>query len=213
MNNKTFLWSNLALAAILLAQTAAVYPGLPATVPSHWNAAGEVDGWSSKGAHVAMTLGMFGFVSLLGWALPPLSAKNFRLSESRETYNTVMFLILLIMALVHVLTLEFARNPSFDMTRTLIGAMMIVFGIMGNFMGRLRRNEWMGIRTPWTLASDHVWDVTHRVAGRVWFVTGIGGGLLVLMGVPWPLPFIVFMASMMWPILFSWQLARKGEKG
>lgn len=42
-------------------------------------------------------------------------------------------------------------------------------------MGKLRRNTWMGIKTPWTLADDRVWERTHRLAGWLFVVAGVSG--------------------------------------
>jgi uncharacterized membrane protein len=52
-------------------------------------------------------------------------------------------------------------NVSFIMALTL--SAMITY--MGNYMGKLRRNFWAGIRTPWTLVNDTVWERTHRFGG------------------------------------------------
>ena len=47
--------------------------------------------------------------------------------------------------------------------RLVIGGLMVFFAVLGNVMGKVRRNLWIGVRAPWTLASAVVWDRTHRV--------------------------------------------------
>ncbi len=56
-------------------------------------------------------------------------------------------------------------------------SMAVLFIFLGNYMGKLRRNFWMGIRTPWTIASDVVWERTHRLGG--WLMVAVG-----LLGIP-----------------------------
>ncbi|HEU5228101.1 MAG TPA: SdpI family protein, partial [Ktedonobacteraceae bacterium] len=52
-----------------------------------------------------------------------------------------------------------------------------LFIFLGNYTGKMRRNFWMGIRTPWTLASAVVWERTHRLGG--WLFVAVG-----LLGIP-----------------------------
>ena len=68
-----------------------------------------------------------------------------------------------------------AGRPSFDLGRAFIAGMFLFFGLMGNVMGKVRKNFYIGIRVPWTLASDRVWNDTHRVAAWVWVAAGVVG--------------------------------------
>ena len=60
-------------------------------------------------------------------------------------------------------------------TRAMLAGLMIMFGLMGNVMGKVRRNFWVGVRTPWTLASDRVWNDTHRLAGQLFVGAAVIG--------------------------------------
>jgi len=50
---------------------------------------------------------------------------------------------------------------------------------VGNYLGKARRNWFIGLKTPWTLADDGVWDKTHRYTGRGLF---LGGLALIVLG-------------------------------
>jgi hypothetical protein len=50
--------------------------------------------------------------------------------------------------------------------------------VLGNYLGKTTRNFFLGIRTPWTLASDEVWRRTHRLGG--WTMVGAGVALVVM---------------------------------
>jgi len=49
---------------------------------------------------------------------------------------------------------------------------------LSNYMGKIRRNPHLGIKLPWTLKSDIVWNKTHRLGG----ITGVIGGSIMIAG-------------------------------
>src|SRR5581483_1388648 len=112
----------------------------------------------------------------------------------RTTYEHILELILGLFGYLHVMLLVSYLRPDFDGIRWLVGGMMIFFAFLGNVMGKVRRNFWVGVRTPWTLASERVWNRTHRMTAWVWTPGGLLLGVGVLLGLPlaWGLgPFIV----------------------
>ncbi len=54
-------------------------------------------------------------------------------------------------------------------------AVSALFIFIGNYLGKVRRNFWLGIRTPWTLASDVTWERTHRLGGWLFVAAGVIG--------------------------------------
>ena len=82
----------------------------------------------------------------------------------------------------------------------------------GNVMGKVKRNFWMGVRTPWTLASERVWNQTHRVAAWLYTAIGIVGLIAVLLGVPMVVVFGTFIACVLFPIPYSLYLYKKLER-
>ena len=53
-------------------------------------------------------------------------------------------------------------------------ALGIVFIVLGNYMPLFRQNFFAGIKTPWALADEEIWNRTHRIGGRCWFACGFG---------------------------------------
>jgi len=91
----------------------------------------------------------------------------------------------------------------------------VLFALLGNVMGKVRRNFYIGVRTPWALANERVWNATHRLAAKTFVVGGLAGVALIVMGFNgWP-PFISLMAGALIPVLHSLyfykQLERRGE--
>ena len=95
-------------------------------------------------------------------------------------------------------------GPKFmDIGRALIGGMFLFFALMGNVMGKVRKNFYIGIRVPWTLASDRVWNDTHRLAAWLMVGGGIVGFLLVIAGLPIVWPIGVMIVTFLVPVVYS----------
>ena len=56
-------------------------------------------------------------------------------------------------------------------------AVFFIIGVMfiglGNYMPKLKQNYTIGIKVPWTLNSEENWNMTHRMAGKVYVVGGV----------------------------------------
>jgi uncharacterized membrane protein len=178
-----------ALTVLVWVGTAVVYPRLPEMIPTHWNIKGEVDQYSPK------TFGAFllpiGMLVMLGVAvvLPRISPKRFEVDTFQSTYGTVMLLAVALMGYIHLVTLWGGVKGNIDIGRALFGGMFGFLALIGNYLSKVRRNFWMGVRTPWTLASDRVWNDTHRLAAKTFVIAGIGGVIVTLL----PLPIGVWM--------------------
>lgn len=149
------------------------YAHFPERVPSHWNFRGEIDGWSSKtmGAFFlpVLLIGMY----LMFIALPLFDPKQERYEQFAKVYHIFKISILLILAATYFIAslngLGYDISVGFWIP-ILIGAM---FAVLGNYMGKIKMNWFVGIRTPWTLSSEEVWNKTHRFGGKVFIIGGI----------------------------------------
>jgi uncharacterized membrane protein len=195
---------------ILLASVAApvwVYPSLPDRIPTHWNIKGEVDGYGGK-----WTLFMFPIMMVpmlvLFYFLPALSPKQFEVDAFRPTYLYIMDLVLGLFAfmqgiLLYTVYQGVQGNHSFDIGRGFFAGIFLFFALMGNVLGKVRKNFYIGIRVPWTLASDRVWNDTHRLGAWVMVGAGAIGFLMTILGAPIWLPIVVLVGSMLIPLIYS----------
>jgi uncharacterized membrane protein len=185
------------------------YPTLPDRIPTHWNISGKVDGWGDKTWATFLTpmmmvvfLGMFAI-------LPSLSPRHFEVDTFRSTYLYIMVLITALFFYMNVVILmatwqSIQEGPkTFDIGRALIGGIFLFFALLGNVMGKVRKNFYIGIRVPWTLASDRVWNDTHRLAAWVMVAVGILGFLLVIAGVHPLVAVGLLLGSMLIPVVYS----------
>ena len=209
----------LVLVAGAFVASAAVYPRLPEKIPTHWNIQGQIDGYGNKQwALFLMPAIMLGLTALF-LALPWLSPKQFSLDSFQSTYGFIAVVIMATMLYIHGLMLWAAVAGQVDITRALLAGLLIMFGLMGNVLGKVRRNFWVGVRTPWTLASDRVWNDTHRLAGQLFVAAAVSGLVCVLL--PLPLPaitiatIVIILSAALFPagyslVHYKW-LERRGE--
>jgi uncharacterized membrane protein len=168
----------LLLTAATFVAVALAYHRLPDPMPTHWNGRGQADGWTPLpwGALLLplLTLGVWGLLALL----PAISPRGFRLEPFRATYARLLVLLVGFFALLDGVVLARAISGRSDLARLmplLLGALLL--GV-GNYLGKTTPNFFVGIHTPWTLASPEVWRRTHRLGG--WLFVGAGLVLLVL---------------------------------
>ena len=146
---------------------------LPDQIASHWNINDQVDGYMSKFPGVFMvpliTLGMF----LLFLVIPSIDPLKANIAQFREASN--LFIVLTVAFMLYIYGLSLAWNLGFTGFR-MSGAMLPAIGLLFIFIGfmlrQAKRNFFIGIRTPWTLSSDAVWNETHRIGAVLFMVSG-----------------------------------------
>jgi uncharacterized membrane protein len=180
---------------------AAVYGQLPPRVDSHWNANNQVDGTMDRlwGAFLMplISLALLGLLLLLP-VIDPLRA-NIQLF--RRSFNVFIVLIIAFLLYLHILTIMWNLGlRGFQMSTALLPALGLLFIFMGSLLRSARRNFTIGIRTPWTLASDRVWDRTHRLGARLFYLCG----LIAILGalLPGPAAFVVVIGPVLLVSLF-----------
>jgi uncharacterized membrane protein len=142
---------------------------------------------------------------LLTVVLPWISPKQFEIERFRPTWEYVMALVVGLFAFFNVAVLIGSWGQKLPLGRFFVAVMMLFFALLGNVLGRVKRNFWMGVRTPWTLASEPVWNQTHRVAGWLW----VAGGLIGCIGVvvlPVVVPLsetTVLMGAFVWILIIA----------
>lgn len=175
-NGTTILALLIIVAQILI--SAGTYPFLPPMVPSHFDAAGNVNGYMPKLVNAILLPGIsivlfliLRFVTQIG---PNLGYRNQRRANT-QVVSLIMVGILLFNLVIQLLTTAYALGAKVDISLVVTLAVSALFVFLGNYLGKLRRNFWAGIRTPWTLASDIVWERTHRLGGWLFVLVGFTG--------------------------------------
>lgn len=202
--------SGLIVLATLLV-TFAVYTSLPAQIPTHWNAQGVADGYGPRSFLYLHTAFMIGLVAL--WtALPWLSPARFKIEPFQATYWFIGLLIVVMIGYVQAVTIVGVLTSSIDMGRAVLGGVLVFIALIGNVLGKVRRNFWIGIRTPWTLADDRVWYATHRFAAKTMVLGAVLGLAVVIVGLDSKFAVGLLMAGVLIPVVYSLVYSKRLER-
>ena len=180
---------------------------LPDQMPIHWNASGEIDGWSSKLFSVVglpMIMLAVQWLCLFGALADPKKANH-----SAKVLHLVLWIIPVLSVVLQTATYAAALGkevPIEVITPVLVGLM---FTIIGNYLPKCKQNYTIGIKLPWTLSSEENWNKTHRFAGRLWLVCGIIIMLSGFFGGVWILLSVMLLMVLV-PCIYSYMLYRKG---
>jgi uncharacterized membrane protein len=214
MTRKYYLIGTLLTAAVLVAILIA-YPQLPDQLPTHWNMRGQANDYSAKWSLFLIGPGLMAGIMLLFYFLPWLSPKHWEVDTFQSTYLYVMVVLVSMLAYFTGVSLWVGLGRASNVSRAVIGGVCLLFALLGNIMGKVRRNFFIGVRTPWTLANERVWNATHRCAAKTFVLGGVIGLVLTAVsGAGW-LPFAALMAGALVPVVYSLvvykQLQRRGE--
>jgi len=174
MSTRTTIFITIFLIALAVAFSFFVYPDLPEQMASHWNTANQVDGYITQfwGAFL-MPIVAAGLL-LLFLVIPQIDPLKANIAQFREYFNAFIVLITVFLVYMHVLTILWNLGyDQFNMGAAMLPAMGLLFIFAGIMMRKAKRNFFIGIRTPWTLSSDRVWDETHRLGSTLFIASGI----------------------------------------
>ena len=214
MSGKYYLIGIVLTTAALVA-TMVAYPHLPNTIATHWNMQNQPNGYSPKWSLFLIGPGLMAAMMLLMYLLPWLSPRNFEVDSFRSTYLQIMLILICLLGYLYAVTLWAGLGRSTDVGRAIVGGICLLFALLGNLMGKVRRNFYIGIRTPWTLANERVWNATHRFAAKTFVLGGIAGLVLTALGLNGILVVAVLLIAAFMPVVYSLvfykQLERREE--
>ncbi|HEX8252366.1 MAG TPA: SdpI family protein [Thermoanaerobaculia bacterium] len=203
-------WLPAVIVVAAFAATALFYPSLPDTIPVHWNFEGEADRTAPKFPAALLLPVITLLVAGLFAALPRMSPKGFSVDPRSRGFRAITIVSLAALLALHIVTLAASAGAPVDVGAVVPMIVGLLFVVTGNYLSTLTRNFWIGIRTPWTLASDEVWFRTHRLGGRLFMA---GGVVLMFTGFLEPRGIAVVLtaviaAAVVVPIVYSYAVSR-----
>jgi len=146
---------------------------LPDQMASHWDVNDQVNGYMSKFWGVYMMPLITIVLFLLFLLIPNIDPLKANIAEFRGTFNLFIAFIIGFMVYIHALTLRWNLGyTNLGIGKAMLPAMGILFFIIGSMLRKAKRNWFIGIRTPWTLSSDNVWDKTHQLGATLFMISG-----------------------------------------
>jgi uncharacterized membrane protein len=173
MNRIRRYWLSLLLVALSCGAPIVVYDQLPAQLPIHWGLDGEINGWMAKPWGAFLTPLTSAVVVALCVLVPSMSPSGYSMDRFQRIYPTLVAAVAGLLLSVTLLLLMAALGTRIAIARHVLSLLGVLFLVIGNYLGKLTRNFFVGIRTPWTLASDIVWERTHRLAAPLFVIGGL----------------------------------------
>lgn len=205
------------LAVVTLAISALAYPLLPVRVPIHWDARGVVNGYGSRTFACLFTpllvIGLGLLFMVINRFAPRLRVGADAAHDDGGSNERIMVVPLFFTAFTHLVVMLYAANVIRDTPRMIALGLAGMMLLMGNVMGKVRPSWFVGVRTPWTLASPQNWRATHRLAAALM----VGGGIVCLpIVLAFPSAVAIWAAAglltvtLLLPVGYSYWLHRNG---
>jgi uncharacterized membrane protein len=166
-------WYLFLLILVMFLSGIALYSRLPDQIPIHWNIEGEVDDYASRFWGVFMLPFTNLLVLLIFTFMPLLDPRKENYPKFSRSYRAIKAITVVFFAVLHFLVLAFALGYELDISRIVVVGAALLFIVMGNYLPKVKHNYFVGVRVPWTLASEKVWKKTHRFAGKLFVISGI----------------------------------------
>lgn len=182
-------------------------PDIPIAI--HYGYAGEADGFAPRDHALAIMPGLALCLHLALFAIVPAIARNGELmTRSSAAYGATGLATIALLTALHIaMVLKAAGVPVDIKTVTMLGGGLLLI-VTGNYLPKARRNHFIGVRTPWTLADERVWDKTHRFAGPLLMLGGAGivaatfllppAVLSIAFMVGWAVPIVTILVYSWW---------------
>ncbi len=155
-----------------------VYRQLPDILITHWGIDGTANGYSQKLIGVSLLPIISIVFFLVAQIIPKVDPNKINIAKFRSAFDSFVGALLWFLAYVHVLSLTWNLGYNFDFVQLLTPAFSALFLVTSNVLTKVKQNWFIGIRTPWTMSSEIVWNKTHALGAKLFkvvaFVTLIG---------------------------------------
>lgn len=205
------------LCGLMLLLALLSYPWLPEQIPMHFNAAGKVDGTGPR-VMIFLMPGLTALLLLLAEVAPHIDPRQANYRRFRRQYRQLHFIAALLLLLMELYTVAVCFRPELVETVSLGTWMPVLIGALiafcGNIMPKLKHNYFAGIKTPWTLADENVWYLTHRFSGKLYVVCGVLLMCAAFLPPLWKIValFTLILCMVAAPALYSYLVFRRSRK-
>ena len=202
-----------ALVALTFIAAYLAYPLMPARVASHWDINGNVNGYMPRDAGTYFVPVLGAAILALMYVLPLIDPKKKNYRKFQAEYDELVALIVGFMYYIYLLTLALNMGYAFNLMQFLAPAFGALFLYVGVVLSKAKQNWFVGIRTPWTLSSEKVWDKTHALGSKLFMAAGV----VAFLGVAMPSMFVaaiaVVIAAAVATFVYSYVEYRKEKTG
>lgn len=184
----------------------------PETIAIHFDATGKPNGFAEKGIGLLMIPAINIGVYLLMLALPFIDPLRSNYALFIDKFAIIRLVIHAFLTFMFFVIAFLGLGYQFNMMLIVLYGVLAMFMVLGNYMGTIRPNFFIGVRTPWTLSNTETWRKTHRLTARLWVFTSILMMIVLPMFNNPILPFIAFaVIIVVVPIMYSYLEFKKVE--
>jgi len=187
---RTLQIAAITLVALSFVVAYATYPLMPERMASHWGIDGNVDGYMARGIGVYFVPALGAAILALLYFLPSIDPKKESYKKFQNEYDELVVVIIAFLFYIYALTLAYNAGYAFNLVQLLAPAFGALFLYVGVMLSKAKQNWFVGIRTPWTMSSEKVWDKTHALGSKLF----TGAGLVALLGLVMPQMFAASIA-------------------
>lgn len=212
---RTAFYIQVALVLAMFLAGAAFYVYLPDNLPMHWGFDGRPNNWWPKMYGVWLMPALATLFLVLFPILQRIDPKSQNYPDFAKAWAVIQTSILSMLAYIYGVTLFASIYPNYDhlVGRLVMFGTGVLFVVLGNYMGKVRQNYFIGLRTPWTLNDPEIWQKSQRLAGWAFVLAGL---VILVESVIWrAIPYVFFgvvIATAGVPIIYSYWLSRN-KKG
>ena len=187
---------------------AILYPKLPDTIVTHWDASGNPNGWSPKMVGAIVFPGSLVLVNIIFPMLLKLDPKYNNMNEKIKHLLHWIIPVVSIFCSSSTLAVALGKDVKINLIGSLFMGMILV--VIGNYLPKVTQSYTVGIRIPWTLNSEENWNKTHRMAGFLWVICGIIMMITGFLGIGGASIIVIVVITIFVPILYSYLLSKRG---
>jgi uncharacterized membrane protein len=182
----------------------------PDSIPIHFNIKGVPDRYGSKAFGLLLIPGLNIGLYFLFLIIPKIDPSRKNYEKFIGVFRVIRTAIHIFLTFVFGIIAAFSLGYHFNISLLIFYGVLLLFLVMGNYLGSVQHNYFIGVRTPWTLANDQVWRKTHRLTAKLW----VSSSILVMIILPFisrlellvPV-FIAIIAGV--PVIYSYIIFRK----
>ena len=179
---------------------------LPESIPIHFDLKGNPNGYGSRWTYVVMPVGLY-FLMLV---LPKIDPRKANYDVFEGSYYKLRLILGIFFGMITLSVIRGIVNNSSSIQKFMPLSMFFLFMLIGNYLGNIRPNYFVGIKVPWTLNNDEVWTRTHKMAGKLWFWGSLVGMALYFVVEKMEYVFIPFLVILVVvPIVYSYVIYKK----
>lgn len=188
-------WPSYCAIGISIVVAIIAYPCLPDRIPVHFNIEGQVDNYADKSIFSVFLLPMISIGTyLLMGLLPKIDPRKANYDNFQTSYSLIRNATIIFLSALSIFITAYSLGYTIAIDRLVVAGVGAIFIVIGNVLGKIKPNYFVGIRLPWTLHNDEVWRLVHRFSARIFIAEGFI--LFLSMIVPGPSRLIILVSCL-----------------